>query len=423
LSNKTLKGGNLHFFSNKGNQVFGNNQIPIEAHIELEIRKFLTSLLEAMLEEELKIFIGRERYKRRKEKDIRLYRNGYRFRNYLTIWSKMVRIRVPRCRSGNFKPLLFRSGGINSKELIMMLIQLWVEGSSYRDLSVLVKKIYGEHYSIGIFGRMISRVQQCAEEFHHRKIAFKYDCINIDAFEISIKELPKRNVNYSEGFTRKGKNAVCLSVLGQRREGKKVIREILDFRICSTENEKGYTALLDDLRKRGLTSENIGLIVHDGHLSITKAVKNVYEKDKVLEQECLIHHKRNVVNKIEKRINKEPMGNDVWKVYSSKTEEEFMRLHKKVVKKWETIEPEAVKQFEKVNHRMLTKYQFDVALHKEFHSSNTIERYFKEIRRRIKAMGIFETVKSADKLLFLIIEYLNQRRGSVPTNSELVFTH
>ncbi len=66
---------------------------------------------------------------------------------------------------------------------------------------------------------------------------FKYDCINIDAFEISIKELP-----------------------------------------------------------------------HDGHLSITKAIKNVYGKDKVLQQECLIHHKRNVINKIEKRINKEPLG-------------------------------------------------------------------------------------------------------------------
>ncbi len=47
----------------------------------------------------------------------------------------------------------------------------------------------------------------------------------------------------------------------------------------------------------------------------------------------------------------------------------------------------------------------------------------KNIRRRTKEMGIFETVKSADKLLFLFIEYLNQRRGSVPTNSKFVFTH
>ncbi len=195
----------MQFFANKSNEVLLKNQILIKERIELEIRRFLTGMLETILEEELKIFIGRERYKRRNEKDIRLYRNGYRLRNYLTIWSKMIRLRVPRCRSGNFKPLLFRHGGLNSEELIQMLIQLWVEGSSYRDLSVLVKKIYGEHYSIGIFGRIISRVQQYAEEFHQRKIIFKYDCINIDAFEISIKELPKRNTNYSEGITRKGR--------------------------------------------------------------------------------------------------------------------------------------------------------------------------------------------------------------------------
>ncbi len=413
----------MQFLANKSNQVLLKNQILIKERIELEIRGFLSGLLEAMLEEELKIFIGRERYKRRKEKDIRLYRNGYRLRNYLTIWSRMLRLRVPRCRSGNFKPLLFRHGGMNSEELIQMLIQLWVEGSSYRDLSVLVKKIYGEHYSIGIFGRMISRVQQYAQEFHRRKIIFKYDCINIDAFEISIKELPKRNINYAEGFTRKGKNAVSLCVLGQRREGNKSIREVLDFRICSTENEKGYTALLEDLSKRGLTGDKIGLTVHDGHLSITKAIKNVYSKDKVLQQECLIHHMRNVVNKIEKRINKESLKKEVWKVYSSRTEEEFMKLHKEVIKKWSALEPEAIKQFEKVNHRMLSKYQFDITLHKELHTNNTIERYFREIRRRIKAMGVFETVKSADKLLFLIIEYLNQRRGSIPTNTNLVFTH
>lgn len=413
----------MQFFANKSSEVFGNNQIQIKEKIELEVRQFLTGMLETMLEEELKIFIGRERYKRRKEKEIRLYRNGYRLRNYLTIWSKMIRLRVPRCRSGNFKPLLFRHGGINSEELIQMMIQLWVEGSSYRDLSVLVKKIYGEHYSIGIFGRMLSRLEVYAAEFHRRKITFKYECINIDAIEISIKELPKRNSNYAEGFTRKGKNAVSLCVLGQRREGKKVIREILDFRICSTENEKGYTSLLKDLRNRGLTSDKIGLIVHDGHASIPKAINNVYSKDKVLQQECLVHHMRNVINKIEKKANKETLKNEVWRVYSSKTEKEFMKLHKKVITKWSALEPEAIKQFAKINQRMLSKYNFDIGLHKAIHTNNTIERYFKEIRRRLKAMGAFETVKSADKLLFVTIEYLNQRRGSIPTNCNLVFTH
>lgn len=66
--------------------------------------EFLTSLLETMLEEELTVFIGRDRYKRRNEKEIRIYRNVYRVRNYLTIMSKMLKLRVPRCRSGGSIP-------------------------------------------------------------------------------------------------------------------------------------------------------------------------------------------------------------------------------------------------------------------------------------------------------------------------------
>lgn len=410
----------MQFFVTKNTEELKNKQILIE-HIETEIRKFVTELLETILQEEMKIFLNRDRYKRRQQKDIRLYRNGYRVRNYLTVWSKMLKLRVPRCRSGNFKPLLFRTGGMNSDALIVMMIQLWVEGSSYRDLSVLVKKLYGEYYSIGLFGQMISSIQSCVDEFHERKIEHKYDCVFIDGLEISIKELPKRMT--AENIFSKGKNATGLCVMGQRREGNKVIKEMLDYRICSSENQRGYASLLEDLRQRGLTSDKIGLIIHDGHQAISSAIKDVYSKERVLQQECLIHRKRNVVDKIKNKINKKLLGDEVWKVYSSKTEDEFKKLHKKVVTKWAAIEPDSIEQFNKVNRRMLTKYQFDISTHKDIHSNNAIERYFKEIRRRIKAMGIFETVKSANKLLFLIIEYLNQRRGSVPTNSQLVFTH
>lgn len=410
----------MQFFANKSSEVFRNNQILFK-HIEQEVRRFLTELLELILEEEFRIYLGRKRYERRKEKDLRIYRNGYRVRNYLTQWSKLLRIRVPRCRGGNFSPLLFRKRGINSEEMTGMFIQLWAEGSSYRDLVTFVKRIYGEHYSIGIFSRMIGSIQKYVNQYHSREIEYRYDCIYIDALEICIKELPKRT--YVDNKARKGKNSVTLGVLGQRRVGKKIIREMLDYRIGITEDEKGYSKLLESLRKRGLTSEKIGLIVHDGHPSISKAIKNVYKKEKIIEQECLIHQMRNIVNKVEKKSNKDELKNDVWRVYSSKTEEEFLELHKEVITKWSSSELEAMKQFKKINPKMLTKYEFDIAIHKDIHSTNPIERFFKEIRRRIKAMGVFETVSSADRLLFLIIEYLNQRRGSIPTNSDLVFTH
>ncbi len=149
----------MQFFVNKTTEVFKNNQI-LNEHISNEVRKFLTELLEAILEEELKIQIGRNRYERRKEKDLRIYRNGYRVRNYLSIWSKLLRLMVPRTRSANFTPLLFQKGGISSQQMDRMLIQLWTEGGSYRDIVSFVKKIYGEHFSLSMLSGMIKRIEQ-----------------------------------------------------------------------------------------------------------------------------------------------------------------------------------------------------------------------------------------------------------------------
>ena len=112
----------------------------------------------------------------------------------------------------------------------------------------------------------------------------------------------------------------------------------------------------------------------------------------------------------------------MWKVYSSKTKEEFLYRHEEVLKKWQIKEPEAMKIFA-LKDNQLTKYDFEYSIHKEIHSNNPIERTFREIRRRTKAIGIFETVRSADKLIFLIVENINQRRGCKPTNGDLKFTH
>ena len=42
--------------------------------------------------------------------------------------------------------------------------------------------------------------------------------------------------------------------------------------------------------------------------------------------------------------------------------------------------------------------------HKSMQTNNLIERFFKELRRRIKMIGFFESIESADKSLFLTIE-------------------
>ena len=172
-----------------------------------------------------------------------------------------------------------------------------------------------------------------------------------------------------------------------------------------------------------MSREKIRLIIHDGHPSITNSLHAVYGKDKVREQACMIHKLRNVLNCIEDQNRAEELKPEIWKVYSSTSKEEFYKSHKEVFMKYIDKEPVAMRIFGKIDSNLLTRFELPQFRIKDIISNNPIERYFREIKRRIKAIGIFENKNSADRLLFLIIEYLNQRRGALPFNNDLKFTH
>ncbi len=394
----------------------------LDEYLKDTIRDFAIGLFREIMLVEQEEYTNRKRYEHvGSEGKFTVYRNGYRYRNYLTSYTGLIKLKVPRCRGGFFESILFSKGVLTSKKMEDMIIHLWTDGNSYRDLREFVGKIYGAKIGLSLLNRIVSTVEKYVNEYHKKRIEHYYDAIFIDGLHITVKEYPKRSND--EEILKKHKNAVILGVLGQRREGKTIIKEIIDYRICRDENKEEYGELLKNLKKRGLISEQIGVIVHDGECSITAAIDNIYGKDKVKDQDCLIHRKRNILLRVKSKTNKEELGKDVWEVYSSATKAEFETKHKLVLKKWQRKEPEAMEIFSNIRENQLTKYNFEIELHKDMHSNNPIERTFRELRRRINAIGIFETEKSADRLIFLIVENLNQRRGCKPTNGDLKFTH
>jgi putative transposase len=390
----------------------------IRYYVHEEIQKFVKDTIEKLFESELTAHIGRNRYERKS--GIKVYRNGHRNRQFLTKWCSIQKLRVPRLRSGNINFKLISENRIIEEDVVKMMIQIWIEGGSYRDIRRLVHKIYGMKLSVSSFSRSISTsLERYVESWKTRPVAKNYDCIYIDGLSISLKEF-----GYSEEYmVKRGKNAVVLLVLGQRKEGKRVIKEVLGYSIARTEDEQSYRELLKSIKQRGLTKDKIGLIVHDGANAIGAAIENVYNKAEVKQQLCLIHQRRNITARVRDKNNKEELNRDIWRVYSSPTRTQFYNRHNKVLKKWRNKEPEAMDLFKNISGKMLTKYYFDVQIHKQISSNNAIERYIREIRRRTKAIGCFETLKSANTLLFGIIEYLNQVGGAMPVFYNLEFTH
>jgi len=407
----------------KNRKVLSNSQL-LNEYLEKQIRDFVIGMIEAMLELEIVELLCRRKYQRLKTtQSKRYYRNGYRKRYFLTLYCMLLQVRIPRCRGIRYNPILFRDKNILEPAMEQMLIQLWSDGNSYRDIQNFVKKVYGSGISLGFLSRMVGKIDEYVKQYHNRKLYYHYDSVYIDGMEICIKELPVRQRSDHCRSNKIGKNAVVLAVLGQRQENKKIIREIIDYRIARTENEYSYTELLRSLRNRGLSPDKITVVVHDGEDSIRLGIKNVYGKENIPEQECIFHKLVNLTKSVENKMNETLFKKELWYVYSSETKEEYEENKIKFIRKWKTEEPKAVRLFRVSDDRLTTKYNFDIEMHKSIHTNNPIERYFRELRRRIKAIGIFETISSADRLLFLMIESINQRRGSLPSVPNLKFTH
>jgi transposase-like protein len=87
---------------------------------------------------------------------------------------------------------------------------------------------------------------------------------------------------------------VLLVALGIDADGKK---HVLGVREGATENAAACTALLADLRDRGLHTDRPVLVVVDGAKALAKAVRNVFG-DQAIVQRCQAHKLRNVVDQL-----------------------------------------------------------------------------------------------------------------------------
>ena len=87
---------------------------------------------------------------------------------------------------------------------------------------------------------------------------------------------------------------VLLVALGIDADGKK---HVLGVREGATENAAACTALLADLRDRGLRTDRPVLVVIDGAKALAKAVRNVFG-ERAIVQRCQAHKLRNVVDQL-----------------------------------------------------------------------------------------------------------------------------
>ncbi len=351
-------------------------------------RQHLESAVNTLLQTELTAFLDYEKYDRVGFNSGNS-RNGSYKRTLHTEYGDLSLV-IPRDRNGEFNQQTIAPYKRSNDTLESFVIHLFQKGVTTREISDLIEKMYGHHYTPQTISNMTKAVGIHVEAFKNRTLQNRYVCVYLDATYI-----PVRRETVS-------KEAVYIAV-GINEDGNK---EVLSYMIAPTESAYNYKELLEDLKARGV--QDVLLFISDGLKGMAESIFSVYPKAKY--QQCLVHISRNIAHKV-RITDREEVCHDFKAVYQATNKDEASKAVEMFVDKWKKSYPKVVASITS-NEYLLTFYRFPESIRKSIYSTNLIEGLNKQIKRHTKRKEQFPNEESLERFLVSRFEVYNQQFGT-----------
>ncbi|MDT6347074.1 IS256 family transposase [Enterococcus faecium] len=345
-------------------------------HLELAVN----SLLQA----ELTAFLDYEKYDRAGFNSGNS-RNGNYSRSFRTEYGELNLV-IPRDRNGKFSQQTLPAYKRTNDSLETTIIQLFQKGITMSEISELIEKMYGHHYTPQTISNMTKIVSEDIIAFKERSLESRYSVIFMDATHIPLK---RQTVS---------KEAVYI-VIGIRLDGTK---EVLGFSLAPTESAYVWKEILQDLKDRGL--KEVLLVVTDGLSGINDSIHSVYPNAQF--QQCCVHVSRNIAHKVRVRGRKE-ICEDFKLVYQANSKEEALDHIDFMTRKWKKQYPRVVNLL--LNPALLTFYNFPHAIRRTIYSTNLIEGFNKQLKRYTRRKEQFPNEESLERFLVSQFNNYNQK--------------
>ena len=338
-------------------------------------RQIGEKILNAILEKEFETYIGAGRHERNEKR--RDYRNGYKERQLKTTLGELNLLR-PYARSGKFETKLFENYSRIDKALVSMIVESYLKGVSTRKVEAVISALDIEltHATVS---NLSHELDELVTEFKTSPLRSYYPYLYVDALYLKIFN-GARFVSQS-----------VMIAMGVNEEG---YREILDISIEHEESHATYESLFDRLKERGV--EKVDLIISDGHKGIKRAAARSFVGSSW--QLCTVHFKRNLLKVVPQKDSKSILE-DINTMLRAKTLQDAIDYANGMVAAYEISHPKFVKFLSDNVMDILTFLAFPKSHHRKIHSTNVLERFNKEVKRRTKVVGAFPGNNSVLRLL------------------------
>jgi transposase-like protein len=357
-------------------------QQAFHCHLREQIRCAVKRVMEEIMREELTRFLGAEYGVASPER--KGYRNGSYTRDLATSSGKIEDLQVPRDREGQFHTQLFERYSRYEEQVAEGLTEMFVSGTSTQKVGEVAETLMGIAPSKSSVSRLNQTLTEQFEAWRNRTLPGHWRVLYLDGIYLEVRHGDKVDPT------------VVLTALGVDLEGNK---EVLAIRASAQESQDGWMCLVQDLRTRGVTE--VDLILTDGHEGLLAAVTALFTATP--RQRCLVHKQRNVMSAIPKR-ERDPIATELSGIWNQPTKEQALTELAAFKGKYRERYPEAVRTLCEDEEHLLTFYAFPQTMHPHIRSTNTIESFFRNVRRRTNQIDTFTTEMSCLSIVWAVMQ-------------------
>jgi len=339
-------------------------------------KSLMQQALQTVLEAEMTECLGADRHERT---DARVgYRSGYYTRSLITRVGK-IELRVPQDRQGQFSTQVFERYQRSEKAFVATLAQMYVQGVSTRKVKAITEALCGYGFSASTVSQMTKSLDEQLEKFAHRPLVEDYPYVILDARYEKVRE---------QGYIQ---SRAVLIAIGINWDGR---REILAVELANRESRNTWKDFLQQLKARGL--HGVEFVVSDHHEGLKLAIRETLPD--AWWQRCYVHFLRNALDYLPRKADDDCLTELRW-LYGRRDLDEARRDLAGWLSKWRESYPKLCDWAEDNIEETLTFYRLPREHHKHLKSTNMLERFNEEIKRRTHVIRIFPSESSCLRLV------------------------
>ena len=340
------------------------------------LKALLKHTIQQVLDEELTAFLNAEPYTRTEER--RGYRNGYKPRVLKTRVGRLE-LMVPKDREGRFRTELFGKYQRNEKALVLAIAEMYVQGVSTRKVKKITEELCGLEISKSQVSALTKSLDAEITAWRMRKHSKRYPYLVVDA---RYERIRRDGSIIPQGV---------LIVVGIDAEG---YREVLGVWCADSESEANWSAVFRELKERGL--HGVSYVVSDDHTGLTKAITRQFQG--AIWQRCQVHFIRNVLSSVSRKDRGRILA-QLREITGASSLESARNRLREAVETLHASHPKVADLLDTHGEEMLAVFALPQHHWKRMRSTNMLERFNQEIKRRTRVLRIFPNEASCIRLV------------------------